>query len=255
MAARSLVAGLALFPSALGCAPDQPAPAGPGPSATVTAIRISGLSADAAVVGVPEMLVVVGRGAGGGEKRVPTVVWSSSDASVARIDATGALSPLAPGATIITAEATGHSATLAIDVVPNLAGTWSLTFRSTGPCDQDIGCPTPPVPRNGGVKLTQHGRSVQGDWHGVSPQGHPPLSGHANADGTFELSGSDCFPGDTFLSRLYTVRDWRMHPDGDAFAGRFVWERRSGRSSPESCYSELSTYSTLEYVVTGFRRQ
>lgn len=109
-AALSLAASFALITA---CDSGTETPSGPGPVASVT---IAPASASVAV-GETQQLIATARDAGGTQVSA-TFTWSSSDGSLASVDANGLVTGVAEGTATITATTGGISGTAAVAVTP-----------------------------------------------------------------------------------------------------------------------------------------
>lgn len=247
-----------LLTAAIACSPASQPAAAPSPApTTVTAIRIGGPSTDAAVVGTAVALIAVGQLRDGGEIALRNVVWTSSSDNIARIDTAGVLTPLTHGTVVVRARSGDVSGELTLDVVPGFAGAWSVTYASASPCSHASACPDGPV--DGRFVITQAGRRVDGEWTDGGLYGlwsGRLYSGVARVDGTLELSASRCSINDIDRGRLFRIRDWLMHPEGDgSFVGAFIWEEHAGNEFRGHCNGVPSVSNVLPFRVTRFRRQ
>jgi Bacterial Ig-like domain (group 2) len=145
---RSVLAGLlvVLTVGPAGCG-ESPTPSAPSTIATteLVAVHIAPPPGDAGVVGVavPLSATVLVDG-------VPLadasqgVGWSSSNTAVARVDARGVLTGVAPGQTVITASVKNTTGTLAVEVVPALSGSITITWIATDCTQHNAGCAARP---------------------------------------------------------------------------------------------------------------
>ena len=88
------------------------------------------------------------------------VTWSSSDSTVAAVNATGLVSALSPGSIIITAAIGGVSAHVAVTVQPvpppaAIDGDWMMTLSASSSCRENL--PAIARDRHYLVHFTQHG--------------------------------------------------------------------------------------------------
>lgn len=208
---------LAVAVALTGCGGRPGAPAPGAPSEIVT-VRIAPPAGDAGVAGAstPLSATVLVNG-------VPvtdpsqSIVWSSSNTAVARVDERGVLTGVAPGQTIVTASSRNATGTLALEVVPALAGTATIVWQARD-CTQFNAYCVGGVPRaqSADVTMTQVGSAVEGTWgrlHWMA--GSPPLSGRVHADGSMELSGSRCSLDDIGRGTLFALTDFRMQRRAD----------------------------------------
>jgi hypothetical protein len=221
--------------TAAGCS-SSTAPASP----TVTTSQVSGqfgivpLGTDAIVVGAEVPLVpVITLGDASQPQPPDAVVWSSSNDSGAKVSARGVLSAVAPGTAVVTAVAKTQSATLSVDVVPNVAGELMLAWIAAD-CSQPLAWCSggTPRPNRGRVLVAQSGTHVEGTWGMTSDwlPGYPPFSGRIRTDGSMDLSGSRCSgPDDNNRFELYSLTSWHMTMTGaGAFSGRLTAAQEGG---------------------------
>lgn len=226
-------------------------PAGPGPvpsSPTITSLTVRGFQT-AIVTGVPVQLsLLIAYDDGSTDIATTGVHWSTSDSTIATVDAQGLLTPLAGGTITIDAAVKGTTVTVPMRVFASVSGRWVVTMpagdgRWTSKTEATI------VQENG--KLT-------GAWQWDSGT-RLALEGTIAANGDILLRGRECYGGFTYGTVLYEVRDWRMTFD----VARGVYEgtmehRVSGRYIGGPCtgamvYERPDTVQQLPVEVTLVR--
>ncbi len=246
------------------CGKSTPTAPTPTPSIppTVLALRIEGLTADAAVVGDVTPMRAVTTMSGGVEFAASDGVhWSSSNERVASIDQHGVLTALAEGTSVVSATLKVASSTRSINVVANVAGDWTLSFIGTA-CDDawDPGCsgrPKHPSQTDGAkVTLTQTGSQVSGKWTGVRwITGYPPFSGRINIDGSLDLAAEYRLYGDSSASQKFFLHNWHMDRAADgSYNGRLTWEQASSPAWWYSCDTEPTSTFAEVLIISNFRR-
>ena len=238
---------LAVAVALTGCR-GKPTPSAPTPNAPseIVTVRIAPPAGDAGVVGAstPLSASVLVNG-------VPvtdpsqSIVWSSSNTAVARVDERGVLTGVAAGQTIVTAAVRNTTGTLALEVVPALAGTATIVWQARD-CTQFNAYCVGGVPRaqSAAVTITQVGSGVEGTWgllHWMT--GSPPFSGRVHADGSMELSGSRCSLDDIGRGTLFALTDFRMQRRADG-----IYEG-SVRHVQEGNCAGTGYRSVTDYVV------
>jgi hypothetical protein len=157
--------------------------------------------------------------------------WTSSNPDVARVDATGRITPLSEGTTTIGASVKGAESSELLTVVMNLEGGWEFQYLATD-CRLPLvsfGCLRfdGPTPKTAAVTVTQHGRrltlisgSVDHLFAGIDR-----VDGEIAPDRSLRLSGESCHLSDPG-GASFRVRDWQMVPDGGmVFAGQLHWQQ------------------------------
>jgi hypothetical protein len=185
-----------LLALALGCGDKNPiTPSRPGlASATLTIsgpeALLTGLSATYAVTATMT----------DGATRTVVPVWTSSNPGVARVDGSGRLEGRSHGSTLLTASSGGQTASRAVQVVNNYAGSWTGRFviracTDTGELtDHDGGfCLAGPgrLGSTGWITLTLvQGGSTLREITGTIGNYSEPITGAVTADGRLSLSGT-----------------------------------------------------------------
>jgi hypothetical protein len=223
-----LLLPLLLAPLACGGSPAAPSP----PAAQAITLRVADPDTDAAVVGTSLALRALVAAPGAPETAADDgVTWTSSNDRIATIDASGRLTGIAPGSVVVTATVKSTAATRAIDVVPNVAGTWTFDYVGTA-CDDEIdpGCSLgKPQPERGlAITLAQQGSHLTATW--TAPYWATylsPISGRVHMDASLDLvSENPCELRDYGgVGDTYKYRDWHMAPAADgSYAGQLTWE-------------------------------
>jgi Bacterial Ig-like domain (group 2) len=236
-----------------------PAPASPAvlPAQTYV-VSITGLDAEGLAAGETAALsanVTLPDG-----QRLTTVDgarWTTSDARVATVDAQGTLRAIAEGHAVITATVKNGTAQAPVDVVANVSGDWAMTVEGTTCLDERAeGCGRyGPRAVNVALTLTQHGRTLSGEWSHVDfISGYPPLTGTIGLDGSIDLSGNHCLLDDVNFGTLYVVRDWHMdRAASGTYGGYLTWEQDGGHYFL-TCDGAPTSRLTEVLSVTDFRR-
>jgi len=132
-------------------------------------------------IAVGTTVQLVGTAAGGNGRTVEGLVvyWSTSDPTVARVDA-GKVRGLRAGTAEITATSDGRSAMTTVTVVPNVSGRWTLTSLTSDPT-LGITCQT-----SGTLTLVQDGATFGGTQERTGSCTGP--GGVVDQTGTFTVS-------------------------------------------------------------------
>lgn len=160
-----------------------------------------------------------------GVPRVVAADWSADDGRVVGIDRQGRMTALASGTTNVRAAFDQRTATLAVRVAPDFAGTWSGPARvtaCTNPaptiCQRDYAVGTQFVTR---VTLVQSRDQVVGTLYAPYPAALPTippavvdatLSGRIDLGGQLPMIGALVGPTPT-APPVGTITDWRSEID------------------------------------------
>jgi hypothetical protein len=177
------IAALALL-TATGCDDSSNTPTSPSGTLQVTATR----SVLRAGETMPLTVTAAGTPATG-------VLWSSTDASVVSVSATGQAIAGRPGRATVTAATATSSGSIALRVVPDYDGTWAggvgrpqltCSAASTSP----ICAPGAPTSGSITLALTQVGDQVTGTLvDSAEPTATVPVTGQVLDDGQLSLAG------------------------------------------------------------------
>ncbi len=134
-------------------------------------------------IAVGTTVQLVGTAVGGNGRTVEGVVvyWSTSDPTVARVDA-GKVRGLRAGTAEITATSDSRSAVTTVTVVPNISGRWTLTSLASDPA-RGLSCEA-----SGTLTLTQSGAMFAGTLARTGSCTGP--SGVVDQSGTFQVTES-----------------------------------------------------------------
>jgi hypothetical protein len=229
-----------------GCGESKPptAPTSTPPVDTV-AIQIAPPPGDAGVVGASTPLSATVLVNGVARPDSPGIAWRSSDPGVARIDDRGVLTGVAQGQTVITATAGKAVGTLPVEVVSALPGTMTVVWAAKD-CTQTHAFCNGGVPRSfsAPVTITQVGGQVSAEWGRLNYMvGYPPFSGRMHADGSMDLSGSNCILDDIGRGTMYRLTDFRLQRRADGIYEGSVRHLQEGNCTGTSSYRGVTDYN------------
>jgi hypothetical protein len=171
-------------------------------------------------------------------------VWTSSNAAILSVDATGLAKAHGHGSVDVVATFEGRSAMVRINVVDNVEGTWTGPGTIDGCSSDGVGFPcTGTLGRTDmmTLRLLQVRDSVTGTLRvGAYPDG--PAVGTLAPDGSIVINGT--FQDNTGIAVRYSIDTWsgQFEEDTSAIAGRYGVSYRFNDGFLNRFYSTGGTF-------------